>query len=60
MDIRTETPNIIQTFKMLYFQNKADWKYIYLEAKGDDKETFFYWYRFWRKCFPKHKEKFNK
>ena len=60
MDIRTETPNIIQTFETLYFQNKVDWKYIYLKTKGDDKETFFYWYRFWRKCFAKHKEKFNK
>lgn len=60
MNIRTETPHKIQTFEMIYFQNKVEWKYIHLEAKGDDKETCFHWPGFEGKYFTEHKEKLNK
>lgn len=42
MGIGTKTPHKIQVFRMLGFQNKVDWKNIYLDAKAEDKETCFY------------------
>lgn len=41
MNIETETPHKIQTFEVIYFQNKVEWKYIHLEAKGDDRKLAF-------------------
>lgn len=60
MNSGTEMPHKIQTFIVIYFQSKVKWKYIHLEAKGDDKETCFYWPRFEGKYFTEHKEKLNK
>lgn len=60
MGIGTKTPHKIQVFRMLGFQNKVDWKNIYLDAKAEDKDTFFYWSGFWGKYFLEHKAKLNR